>query len=223
MNELSSILHSSRLLKSLPLSTLEQKIIPQGRIREFSKNAAVISLREKVDHISILLSGKIQVMHLFSNGNYSLITTLTPPESLGIELAGTRTRISPYLATAASLSAVFSFPADLILKPGILNSEEQFSVLNELLTMVSHFNIQKEYRLAILSQNGLRDRIMTYLTMQAAKRKTNTFTIPFSREELASFLCVNRSALSHELSLMAQEGLIQFHKNSFTLLKQPPV
>ena len=54
--------------------------------------------------------------------------------------------------------------------------------------------------------------------MQAERRGTNTFRIPFDREELAAFLCVNRSALSHELSLMEQEGLIQFRKNQFTIL-----
>ena len=80
-------------------------------------------------------------------------------------------------------------------------------------------NMKKAYRLAIMSRNGLRERILAYLTMQAAKRGTNTFTIPFSREELAAFLCVNRSALSHELSLMRQEGLLDFHKNNFSLLK----
>ena len=40
-----------------------------------------------------------------------------------------------------------------------------------------------------------------------------------TREELADFLCVNRSALSHELSKMAAEGLIAFHRNEFTLLE----
>ena len=78
--------------------------------------------------------------------------------------------------------------------------------------------MQKEYRLAILSQKGLRERILTYLQMQATKRQVRSFEIPFSRDDLASFLCVNRSALSHELSKMQEEGLIRFHKNSFTLL-----
>ena len=77
--------------------------------------------------------------------------------------------------------------------------------------------MKKEYRLAILSQNGLRERITTYLTMQASRRQKTAFTIPYSREELAAFLCVNRSALSHELSRMQSEGLITFRKNYFCL------
>ena len=43
------------------------------------------------------------------------------------------------------------------------------------------------------------------------------FNGPISREELAAYLCVNRSALSRELSLMQEEGLITFQKNQFHL------
>ena len=87
-----------------------------------------------------------------------------------------------------------------------------------LLTILSDSNLRKHYRLAILAQRGLRDRVLVYLTMQSERRGTHTFRIPFSREELAAFLCVNRSALSHELSRMEAEGLIRFRKNEFTLL-----
>ena len=60
------------------------------------------------------------------------------------------------------------------------------------------------------------DGILAYMyTMIAESEKKS---IPFTREELASFLCVNRSALSHEIALMKQEGIIQCRKNSFTLL-----
>ena len=41
-----------------------------------------------------------------------------------------------------------------------------------------------------------------------------------TQEELADFLCVNRSALSHELGKMEREGLIRFRKNEFTLLSE---
>ena len=78
--------------------------------------------------------------------------------------------------------------------------------------------MKKDYRLAILSHKGLRERLMTYLTMQAAKRGTATFSIPFDREALASFLCVNRSALSHEIAAMRKEGIIDCKKNTFTLI-----
>lgn len=86
--------------------------------------------------------------------------------------------------------------------------------------LLSHENMRKFYRLAILSQRSLRSRIMMYLTMQAGQRGTKGFHIPFSREELASFLCVNRSALSRELGRLQREGVIQFRGNQFAILNE---
>ena len=109
------------------------------------------------------------------------------------------------------------FPGELVIRPGMLPEEWRAELNRQLAAWISNVNIKKEYRLAILSQKGLRERIFTYLTLQASRRQTTAFAIPFSREELAAYLCVNRSALSHELSLMQEEGLISFQKNHFRL------
>jgi CRP-like cAMP-binding protein len=126
-------------------------------------------------------------------------------------------------AVATEPVHLFLFPADLLLLPGSVEEPHRLTVLNQLLTLISNAHMKQEYRLAILSRKGLRERILTYLTMQADKRHTSSFTVPFTREELASYLCVNRSALSHELSRMQQEGLITFRKNRFTLHTVDPV
>ena len=44
------------------------------------------------------------------------------------------------------------------------------------------------------------------------------FSIPFSRSQLADYLCVDRSALSRELSKMQAEGIISFNKNEFEII-----
>ena len=44
------------------------------------------------------------------------------------------------------------------------------------------------------------------------------FEIPYSREEMAKFLCVDRCALSRELSKMKDDGILLYKKNRFELL-----
>ena len=134
-----------------------------------------------------------------------------------MDLLWTGSRVAPYFAVAAEDSQVVQFPAFLLDEDGGLEAKWRLQILEKVLKLISQDNMRKEYRLSILSRKGLRERILTYLSMQGAKRRTSTFTIPFTREELASFLCVNRSAMCHELSLMQQEGLISFRKNEFTL------
>ena len=58
---------------------------------------------------------------------------------------------------------------------------------------------------------------MSYLSFQAAQRGSYAFTIPFNRQQLADYLGVDRSALSNELSKMQREGLLQVHRNYFSL------
>ena len=218
MQNLTPVLQKSRLLRNLPEEMIRESILPQGTLRRFEKQAVIIGAQERTDRFGIVIEGRIQILQMFSDGTASLMSTLLPSYLLGADLICTESRRAPYYAVAASEALVFFLPAELILLPGLLPESGRLEIYSRLLTFISNENMRKHYRLAILSQRSLRNRILTYLTMQAERRGTNSFLIPFSREEMADFLCVNRSKLSHELSLMEQEGLIRFRKNRFTLL-----
>ena len=207
-----------RLFQDLPREALEREILPRGKRRELERQAVLIAPGDRVDWFAVVLRGKVQISQIFSDGTSSLMDALGPGYALGTDLICTRSRRSPYYAVAADRLEVLQFPGALLLEPGALFGEAQTVLRRNLLTILSDDNLRKHYRLAILAQRGLRDRVLVYLTMQAERRGAATFRIPFSREELAAFLCVNRSALSHELSRMEAEGLIRFRKNEFTLL-----
>jgi len=212
------ILNTCRLFQELAPEELEQDVLPWGRLREFERQSVLISPGDRVDWFAVVLRGKVHISQIFSDGTASLMDALGPARTLGMDLICTRTRRSPYYAVAGTGVQLLRFPKELLLKPGQLPEAVRLSLCRRLLTLLSDENLRKHYRLAILSQRRLRDRVLVYLTMQAERRGTNSFRIPFNREELAAFLCVNRSALSHELRLMEQEGLIRFWKNEFTLL-----
>ena len=217
MDALVKALQKTGLFSALSEEVLRQDVLPHRQVQEYRKGEFLIEPRQQVNRFGVILSGKVHIQHISPEGNYSLMSVLTAGEILGADLICTRTRISPYHAAVAAPTRVVYFPTELITRPGFIREPWRLKALTALLTLISHENMKKEYRLAILTQKGLRQRIVTYLTMQAARLQKNTFSIPFSREELAAFLCVNRSALSHELSKMQQEGLLSFRKNVFTL------
>lgn len=217
--DLFPLLRSCQLFETLSEEALRDRVLPSGSLRRCSKNTALIAPQETVDWFAVITEGRVQILQLFSDGAGSLMSTLGPGHVLGADLLCTHSRRAPYYAIAAGEAQILRFPGGLILDPeGGLTEEERKQTCQSLLTLLAQENMRKHYRLAILSRRGLRDRVLTWLTMQAQRRQTHTFRVPFSREELAAFLCVNRSALSHELSQMEQEGLIRFRKNEFTLL-----
>ena len=206
------------LFSNLPEERIRQALLPFGTLRQCSKGEGLISSLEHVDWFGIVLEGHIQIVQVFSGGASSLMENLLPSYALGADLVFTKSRRSPYCAVAAAPSQVMIFPSRILTETDPLTETERTLVWRQLLTMLSQANMRKHNRLSMLCQRGLRDRILSYLTLQSVRREEDSFQISFSREELADFLCVNRSALSHELSLMEQEGLIRFRKNRFTLL-----
>ena len=218
MTDILSLLNTCELFRGISDQVLREEILPYGFQQEYQKGQFMIMPQQRIDHLGFILSGKVQILHIFSDGRYSLMNVLDSEDILAVDLVCTRKQISPYHAMAATGVQIFWLPIALFTQPGRLNESDRLYSLNNILLLISDENMKKEYRLAILSQKGLRERIVSYLMMQSNRRRKTTFAISFSREELAAYLCVNRSALSHELSLMEEEGLIAFRKNVFSLV-----
>ena len=217
MVDILSSVKNGELFRGIPDSVFQEQIFPCGFLQEYQKGQFLIVPQQRVEHLGLILSGKIQILHIFVDGRYSLMNVLDSEDILAIDLVCTKKQLSPYHAMATANVQIFWIPVTLVTQPGRLREADRLHCLHNMLLLIADENMKKEYRLAILSQKGLRERIISYLMMQSSRRRKTTFAISFSREELAAYLCVNRSALSHELSLMEEEGLISFRKNVFSL------
>ena len=57
---------------------------------------------------------------------------------------------------------------------------------------------------------------------QALRENSRSFAIPFDRQQLADYLCIERSAMSAELSRLQKEGLLQTERCHFRLIAPLP-
>ena len=73
-------------------------------------------------------------------------------------------------------------------------------------------------RIEVTSHRSTREKLLAYLNIQARKAGSESFEIPFDRQELADYLEVERSGLSAEISKLRREGIIENVKNRFVLL-----
>ena len=73
-------------------------------------------------------------------------------------------------------------------------------------------------KLEHISGRTTRAKLLSYLSEQAERTGSSRFSIPFSRQELADYLAVDRSAMSAELGKLRREGILSFEKNRFELL-----
>ena len=55
------------------------------------------------------------------------------------------------------------------------------------------------------------------MSAESIRHSSLSFDIPFDRQQLADYLCINRAAMSTEISKLQKEGFIKTNRNHFEL------
>ena len=91
-------------------------------------------------------------------------------------------------------------------------------LIRNLLSISAQKNLNLSRKIFHTASKSIRGRLSSYLSYQAIRSGSHSFTIPFNRQQLADYLNVDRSALSNELSKMQKEGLLKVDKSRFELM-----
>jgi CRP-like cAMP-binding protein len=83
--------------------------------------------------------------------------------------------------------------------------------------LLAHKNLGLMQKMNHITKRNTREKLLSFLSEQAFTKGNQEFSIPFDRQQLADYLCVDRSAMSSELSKMKSDGLIEYNKNTFIL------
>ena len=168
----------------------------------------------------LVLSGRIEVYMEDFDGGRMMMAGVGEGDSFGESSAYLHTAESPVVIFAAEESRVlwldaafFKQSASSLAAPLSLLLRERF------VSLLAKRALMQNERIQILSKVGLRDRMVTFFSQCEHRYKSKTFRVPFDRAALAVYLGVNRTALSRELSRMREEGIIDFYKDSFRLLR----
>lgn len=172
----------------------------------------------EVNAFAILLSGKLKVAKYRYDGTLDLIEIYTENELVNLETVCTPTRISPVQISAMEDSEVLLFHRNII-DDDSMPADISRKIHTNIINILANENIKKMYKIDILYKKSLRDRIMVYLRHMEHKLGKRIFHIRMDREQFAQYLGVNRSALSHELSQMKKEDIINFKKDLFELIE----
>ena len=95
--------------------------------------------------------------------------------------------------------------------------KESSTLTARLLKITAIKNLRLNEKIQVITPRTIRERVMAYLSSLAKKSGSHIVTTNFDRQQLADFLCVDRSALSTELGKMHREGLIDLNGREFIL------
>lgn len=194
------------------LQCLDAQVVP------VKKGGIVLLAGDRPEHVGVVLSGQLHIVREDYDGNRTLVAAVTEGDVFAEAICCAGIQESPVSVIAEAESTVMLLRFDRILHTCPRSCAFHTKLIENTLGLIARKNLMLQRRMDIISVHSVREKVLRYLGSFGAKRGKN-IVIPFNREELAEFLCVERSALSHELSRMKTDGLIEYKKNKFTLLR----
>ena len=196
----------------------EALAILDGRVEKYEKNEYLLLAGEAFSSFGIVLSGGVQVFMEDIDGEYLMMASVDAGDSFGESLAYLGTAESPVSIVArADAEVLWLSPARLRLMSA-QGDALAFELYERLVRVLAVRALSQNDRIQILCRATIREKLRAFFTQCEHRYGGRTFTVPFDREGLATYLGVNRAALSRELSKMKEEKIIDYFRNTFRLL-----
>lgn len=180
-----------------------------GRRVSFEKGELLLRRGEVTRRLGLVLSGTVHIIREDFWGNRGIVGLAEPGEIFAesYALAGEPLEVSVLAASAGE--ALF------------LDAEHLSARLSaNLLALLAEKNLMLTRKMRHMARGTTREKLLSYLSAQAARVGQPEFDIPLDRQQLADYLAVDRSAMSAVLGKLRDEGILTFHKNHFHLLRQ---
>lgn len=187
-------------------------------ISTYSKGQVIALENEKIRHVGIVLSGAVDMVKEDVWGHKTLLARIGKEELFGESFACCEDNLSLVTFSAPEDTRVLFIPFHRIMHTCSMACEFHHKLVENMVRIIAGKNRELMKKVEVVSQKTLREKILAYLSHQSQRAENRYFEIPLSRQELAEYLCADRTALSRELASMKADGLIDYDKNMFRIL-----
>ncbi len=217
MKKIFEIINNNPLFVGIAFSDFEPMLgCLSARTVSYQRDDLILLSGDTVSFVGLVLAGSVQIIKEDREGNVTILTELGVSDIFGEVFACAGIDHSPVTVQAAEDCELLFIDYRKIIKTCSSVCPFHARLIENMLSIIAKKNLILNQKIEMLSKRTTREKLICFFDMQRGMAKR--FTIPFNREEMAQYLCVDRSAMSNELSKMRNEGLILFNKNEFEIL-----
>lgn len=187
--------------------------------RNFKKGEYVFREGEILSSLGLVLNGSVHILKDDFWGVRTIIGEASGGELFGEAYACTfREPLEVDVTAVEDCTILFLDVARILTVCGTV-CEFHTRMIRNLLSVLAQKNLMLTRKIDHMAKRTTREKLLSYLSAESKKAEGLVFEIPFNRQQLADYLCVDRSAMSGELGKLRDEGLIDFEKSKFRFLK----
>ena len=189
-----------------------------AKVCVFDEDEYVFRSNHELNKIVVFIEGSARITNADFLGNNTVLSELQSGDIFG-EVHSLLPYDMPTVSVVAlSHTVVIFIDIDCILTfvPEIGDCLSQLR--SNMMRIMAKKLLNNTRKLEHISRRSTRQKLLSYFTEQMNMHQSPAFDIPFTRQQLADYLAVDRSAMSSELSKMQKDGLIRYNLNHFELI-----
>ena len=218
MKDFLPIIRSSQLFSGVSEEELTAMLSCLGARKEsFPKDTFLMRAGDAAASVGLVLSGSVLIVQEDIWGNRNILSRSGTGQTFAAAYA-----CAPGSVLNVGVCAETPVEALFLDVKRVLNvcpsaCAHHSRIIRNLIGELAEKNLRFGEKLTHMGQRTTRAKLMSYFSAEAQRLGSYEFDIPFSRQQLADYLAVERSGLSLELGKMRSEGLLDFHKSHFIL------
>lgn len=180
------------------------------------KGEEVFNEQEKITKVALVIQGSLAVSQIDWWGRRDILSSVTQNNLFGGGYAFSESQEYSLSVHASCDSEIILIDSHKLITPCSKACFYHSKIMVNLIKILAKRNVTLIEKIKNLSARTTREKILSLLSYHS---KDKTVTLPYNRQEMADYLCVDRASLSRELSNLQREGIIKYNKNKFILLK----
>lgn len=181
------------------------------------KGKYIFRAGDSTDVMGMVLSGSALIIQEDVWGHRNIMVKCRPREFFGEIYAATPGSILNISVVAEEDTLILMMNVKRLMATCSSACDHHQRLVRNLVGVLANKVMAFNEKITHISKRSTREKILSYLSHESQRQGSLSFDIPFNRQDMADYLCVDRAAMTVEISKLQREGVLKTNRNHFEL------
>lgn len=178
----------------------------------------ILRAGDTTEVMGLVLSGSVLILQEDLWGHRNILSKCTAGDFFGEPYAATSGAVLNVNAVAEDDCELLFLNVKRLLMSCPTACGHHQKLIRNLVSVLANRLLVFNDKITHVSKRSTREKLLSYLSTESVRQAPLSFDIPFDRQQLADYLCVDRAAMSVELSKLQKEGILKTKRRHFELI-----
>lgn len=217
MKEIVKVLKNNEFFKDIDEEKIERVLaVTKYTVSYYDKGEIIAHEGEECRYLGLIIKGSIELQRIYSSGRYIVLNRLIEGDVFGEALVfANKSEYPATIMTTVDCKVLF------IDRNEILNlCIKETRILENFIGLLSTKVLMLNNRIKSISFKTVKEKVVNFILEEAKNQKNEVIKLKVSKEAISASLGIPRPSLSRELINLREEGLIEFDRNTITIINK---